>query len=128
MVTAIVTGVVGPLLGGLISLAIWQAKKNSDQIQDGLSNLHACMHEVSTKVDDLSIDVVKNYCTKDEISKHIGREEDWQDMQHLELKELRQEMNNTTTRLSHDISEMKDMQWQIRIDQLEIKKQLESED
>ena len=128
MVTTIVTGIVAPLLGGLISLAIWQAKKNSDQIQDGLSNLHSCMHEVSTKVDDLSLDVVKNYCTKDEIAKHIEREEDWHDKQHIELKELRQEMNETTGRLAHDISEMKDMQWKIRMDQLEIKRQLEEED
>lgn len=127
MITTI-SGIVAPVLGGLISIAIWQAKKNSQQVQDGLKGLHYCVHEMSRKVDDVQIDLAKNYCTREELQRHINREEDWHDQHHTEVKELRQEMNDTTTRLSHDISEMKDMQWKIRMDQLEIKKHLENED
>ena len=128
MSSAIIAGAVGPVLGGLISLAIWQAKKNSSQIQNGLKNLHDCVHEVSSKVDDISLDVAKNYCTRDELKFHIEREEDWHDQHHEEVKELRQEMKEKTSQLTHDVAEMKDMQWQIRMDQLEIKKQLEDQD
>ena len=125
MFTTIVTGVVAPVLGGLISIAIWQAKKNSQQVQDGIKGLHDCVHEVSRKVDDVQLDLAKNYCTREELQHHINREEDWHDQHHTEVKELRQEMNEKTSQLSHDVSEMKDMQWKIRMDQLEIKKQLE---
>jgi hypothetical protein len=124
MITTI-TGIIAPVLGGLISIAIWQAKKNSQQVQDGLKGLHDCVHEVSRKVDDVSLDLAKNYCTREELQYHINREEDWHDQHHTEVKELRQEMNDKTSQLSHDVAEMKDMQWKIRMDQLEIKKQLE---
>lgn len=127
MITTI-SGIVAPVLGGLISIAIWQAKKNSQYVQDGLKGLHDCVHEMSRKVDDVQIDLAKNYCTREELQRHINREEDWHDQHHTEVKELRQEMNDTTARLSHDISEMKDMQWKIRMDQLEIKKHLEDKD
>lgn len=127
MFTTIVTGIAAPFLGGIISLAIWQAKKNSQQVQDGLKGLHDCVHEMSRKVDDVQLDLAKNYCSRDELQRHIDKEEDWHDQHHTEVKELRQEMNETTGKLSHDISEMKDMQWKIRMDQLEIKKQLEKE-
>jgi hypothetical protein len=127
MITTI-TGIIAPVLGGLISIAIWQAKKNSQQVQDGLKGLHDCVHEVSRKVDDVSLDLAKNYCTKEELKYHINREEDWHDQHHTEVKELRQEMNDKTAQLSHDVAEMKDMQWKIRMDQLEIKKQLEDKD
>lgn len=127
MITTI-TGIIAPILGGLISIAIWQAKRNSQQVQDGLKGLHDCIHEMSRKVDDVQLDLAKNYCTREELQRHIDREEDWHDQHHTEVKELRQEMNEKTSQLSHDISEMKEMQWNIRMDQLEIKKRLEDKD
>lgn len=127
MITTI-TGIIAPVLGGLISIAIWQAKKNSQQVQDGLKGLHDCVHEVSRKVDDVQLDLAKNYCSRDELQRHIDKEEDWHDQHHTEVKELRQEMNEKTAQLSHNVAEMKDMQWKIRMDQLEIKKQLEDKD
>ena len=110
-----------PVLGGLISVAIWQAKRNSAQVEDGLKNLHDCVHEVSKKVDGVQLDIAKNYCTRDELRSHIEREEDWHDQHHEEVKELRKEFSEKTDKLSHDIAEMKDMQWKIRMDQLEMK-------
>jgi uncharacterized coiled-coil DUF342 family protein len=111
-----------PILGGMISLAIWQAKKNSQQVQDGLDNLHDCVHEVSRKVDDVQLDIAKNYCTRDELKAHIEREEDWHDQHHTEVRELKQEFKEKTDKLTNDVAQIKDMQWQIRMDQLGLDK------
>jgi uncharacterized coiled-coil DUF342 family protein len=121
------TALIAPILGGLISLAIWQAKKNSRQVQDGLENLHDCVHEVSRKVDDVQLDLAKNYCTRDELKAHIEREEDWHDQHHTEVRELRQEFKEKTDKLTNDVAQIKDMQWQIRMDQLGLDKRIEEE-
>lgn len=122
MTAAIITGIITPILGGLVSLAIWQAKKNSQQVQDGLTNLHDCVHEVSRKVDDVQLDIAKNYCTRDELKAHIEREEDWHDQHHTEVRELRQEFKEKTDKLSSDIAQIKDTQWKMRMDQLNLDK------
>ena len=101
--TAIIVSLATPILGGMISIAIWQAKRNSAQVTDGLKNLHSCVHEVSQKVDEVQLDIAKNYCTKEELKDHVDKEDDWHD------------------KFSKDLTEIKDTQWQIRLDQLEIK-------
>ena len=101
--TTIIFSLAAPVLGGLISVAIWQAKRNAAQVEGGIKNLHSCVHEVSLKVDEVQLDIAKNYCTKQELKDHIDKEEDWHD------------------KFSEDLNDMKEMQWQIRMDQLEIK-------
>ena len=101
--TTIIFSLAAPVLGGLISVAIWQAKRNAAQVEGGIKNLHSCVHEVSLKVDEVQLDIAKNYCTKQELKDHVDKEEDWHD------------------KFSKDLNDMKDMQWQIRMDQLEIK-------
>ena len=101
--TTIIFSLAAPVLGGLISVAIWQAKRNAAQVEGGLKNLHSCVHEVSVKVDEVQLDIAKNYCTKQELKDHVDKEEDWHD------------------KFSEDLNDMKDMQWQIRMDQLDIK-------
>ena len=101
--TTIIFSLAAPVLGGLISVAIWQAKRNAAQVEGGLKNLHSCVHEVSLKVDEVQLDIAKNYCTKQELKDHVDKEEDWHD------------------KFSEDLNDLKDMQWQIRMDQLEIK-------
>jgi len=101
--TGIIVSLAAPILGGMISIAIWQAKRNSSQVADGLKTLHNCVHEVSQKVDGVQLDIAKNYCTRQELKDHVQKEDEWHD------------------KFSADLSEMKDMQWQIRLDQLDIK-------
>ena len=122
--TTVVAAVLTPILGGIVSYIIWQSKKSSDNVSKGLSDLHSCVHEVSRKVDDVQLDIAKNYCTRDELRNHIDKEEDWHDQHHQEVKELRREFNEKTERLSHDVSEMKDMQWKMRMEQLDRKNNL----
>ena len=92
-----------------------------------MQELHSCVHKVDEKLDDVALDMARNYCTKDELKAHLDLESDWHDQHHTEVRELRQEMNEKTGKLSHDISEMKDMQWKIRMDQLEIKSRLDKD-
>ena len=122
--TALIVSLATPILGGMISLAIWQAKRNSIQVQDGLKNLHDCVHQMDTKVDEIQLDMAKNYCTKDELKYHMDEEADWHSQHHDEVKELRKEFNEKTNRLSHDVAEMKDMQWKMRMEQLDKKDKL----
>ena len=117
----VIAAVVGPVVAGMVSLIIWQSKKNTESINSGLSSLHDCVHQVERKVEDLSIEVARNCVTREELSRHVTVEEDWHDQHHTEVKELRREFNEKTEKLSHDVSEMKDMQWKMRIELLDIK-------
>jgi len=122
--TTVVAAVLTPILGGIVSYIIWQSKKSSDNVSKRLSDLHSCVHEVSRKVDDVQLDIARNYCTRDELRNHIDKEEDWHDQHHQEVKELRREFNEKTEKLSHDVAEMKDMQWKMRMEQLDKKNNL----
>lgn len=116
---ALLLSIIGPALGGLISFAIWQAKVNGERVEKGIASLHSCVHSVERKVEDMAVDLAKNYCTRDELQNHIDKEEDWHSQHHEEVKELRREFTEQTTRLSHDVSEIRDMQWKMTLDRLD---------
>lgn len=103
----LIAAIFGPLLAGSISIAIWQANRNSESIHRSLGDLHDCVHQMGDKVSLIQIDLAQNYCTKDELKEHVDKEEEWHD------------------KFSEDLNEMKDMQWKIRMDQLDIKKHME---
>ena len=103
----LITALVAPILGGVISFGIWQSKRNSMGIHESLNSLHSCVNEIDKKVDEVQIDIAKNYCAKDELKGPIEQEESWHD------------------KFSQDLTDMKDMQWKIRMDQLEIKGRLD---
>lgn len=123
----LLTALIAPILGGVISFGIWQSKRNSITLHDSMKELHSCVHRVDEKLDDVQLDLAKNYCTKDELKMHLDLESDWHNQHHEEVKELRAEMNEKTGKLAHDVAEMKDMQWKIRMDQLEIKGRLDKD-
>ena len=120
--TTVVAAILTPVLGGIVSYIIWQSKKNSESVNEGISSLHDCVHEVSRKVDGVQLDLAKNYCTRDELRDHIDKEEDWHAQHHEEVKELRKEFSDHTRKLSNDVAELKDMQWKMRLDQLDNRK------
>ena len=124
----LIAAVFGPLLAGALTLAIWQSKNNSDNITRSLDEMHSCVHKVDQKVDEFCIKAAETYVTREELRGHVEAESDWHDQHHTEVKELRAEMNEKTEKLAHDVAEMKDMQWQIRLDQLEIKSRIENDE
>jgi hypothetical protein len=120
--------IVGPLLGGTISLILWVGRRNATLISDGFKDVHSGMNRLEVKVDDLKDDVNKNYVRNDALEKHIKMEEDWHtqvaDQVHqmrIEMREDRETSRQTDEKLRNDIGEIKDAQWRLRIE-LENKK------
>jgi len=114
----ITAAIIAPMLGGVVSLILWQARKNSDGINTKIDDVHNCLHQVERKVTDISVDIAKNYVRNEDLVKHIENEEDWHHQHHNEVKELRKEFDEKTERLYNDVSQIKDTQWKIRMDQL----------
>jgi len=98
----LILAIVGPILGGAISLVVWQSKNNSERIQSSLTILHNSIEQVDGKLDDMSIDNVKNFATKTELIQHEEREEDRNEIMREEIKEIRD-----------DIKDIKESQWKI---------------
>ena len=96
----IVVAVLGPLMGGLISLVVFVNKKNGEFMSTEFNRIHERLGDINEKVDDLQINVAKNYVTNDELTAHITNEESW----HIRFGEDMAEMRNevTTTRVIVD--------------------------
>ena len=115
----IFAAILGPVLGGIISVGVWQLKKNTEQVQKGFDSLHNCVHNVERKVENLSLDVAKTYVSKKELATHIEREDDWHDQHHTEVKELRAEFNEKAEKLKNDLAQIKETQWEMKLRMLD---------
>ena len=60
----IIAAILGPTLGGMISLSMWFNKKNSDHVRDGFDRLTKTVLIIERKIDDVRLDVAKNYVFK----------------------------------------------------------------
>ena len=56
----LVLAIVGPMLGGIISISVWQSKKTQE-----------CIQEIDKKLDTLSIELVKEYISRDELEERL---------------------------------------------------------
>ena len=119
----LIAAIVGPLLGGTISLILWIGRRNATLISDGFKDVHSGMDRVERKVDDLKDDVNKNYVRNNVLEKHITMEEDWHTQVADQVQQMRVEMREdreisraTDEKLRNDIGEIKDMQWRLRLD------------
>ena len=83
MGTEIIIAIVGPIIGGSVSLLVWANKKNYELMNQGFNALNTTVNVIERKLDDLRIDVAKNYVTNDVLTAHIRGEEDW----HLKFSE-----------------------------------------
>jgi len=73
----VIAAIVGPMFGGAISLGLWLNKKNTERIEygfekygDGIERVERCLNEVR-------LDIAKNYVTNDDLLLHIKGEEEW---------------------------------------------------
>ena len=73
----IVAAIVGPLVGGALSLALWLNKKNAEHIEKGFEKVGGDIQRVEREVSDMRVDVAKNYVTNEELVAHIKGEESW---------------------------------------------------
>ena len=98
----IVAAIIGPVLGGVISLGLFLNKKNSDFISKGFDNISIHMSSIECKVDEIRLDVAKNYVTNDVLTAHIKGEEDW----HLRF-------NDDLSNIRDDISQIRENQYEL---------------
>ena len=73
----IIAAVLGPIAGGVVSLYLWQNKKNYEFINNNFSNLNTSVNVIERKIDDIRVDVAKNYVTNEDLLLHIKGEEEW---------------------------------------------------
>ena len=90
----ILVAVLGPMMGGLITLFVFVNKKNGEFQRNEFERIHSTLVAVDEKVDDLRVEVAKNYVTNDQLKDHIESEENW----HLRFgEEMAQTRNEVTT-------------------------------
>ena len=73
----LLAAILGPVMGGAISLYLWQNRKNYEFINSNFSNLNTNVNVIERKMDDLRVDVAKNYVTNEDLVRHIAGEEEW---------------------------------------------------
>lgn len=118
--------ILAPIFGGGMSLLIYFGKKNTDRIDKGFLNLTNGLQSIERTVQELSLDVVKNYVSHDEMRAHEAQESIWHQHMEGEFNGLRNEVQDYK-RIAHergekvkeDISEIKEMQWKMRLEALE---------
>ena len=73
----LVHAIIGHLVGGAISVFVWSNKRNYDTMSHGFSSLNTTVNVIERKMDDLRVDVAKNYVTNEDLLLHIKGEEEW---------------------------------------------------
>jgi len=91
----IVIAVLGPLMGGLISLVVFVNKKNGEFMSTEFNRIHSRLGDINGKVDNLQLDVAKNYVTNAELTAHITGEEAWHIRFGEEMQQTRDEVTAT---------------------------------
>lgn len=130
----VIAAIVGPLLGGVVSVILWIGNRNAKTIDAGFAKLQTTMERVDVrinsvddKVDELRQDVAENYVTNSRFEDHIDLMATLQSRAAEELSILRQDIKESkqntlanSERLRSDISEIKEMQWKTRLGILDL--------
>lgn len=93
--TELSIALIAPTLGGVISIFLWFNKRNSETTQKSFDMLYECTTKIERKVDNISLDVAKNYVTNDDLTAHIKNEEEWHDVMYDEIKDIKKDVKET---------------------------------
>ena len=91
----ILLAVLGPMMGGLISVVVFVNKKNGEFMTPEFNRIHESVTILDQKIDDLRVNVAKNYVTNDQLTDHIKSEESWHVRFSKDLQEMRSEVSGT---------------------------------
>ena len=108
----LLAAIIAPVLTGTISFSIYLNKKNNEFVREGFNKLQGTVVAIERKVDDLRLDVAKNYVTNDELTAHITGEEAWHIRFGDEMAQMRDEVTGTRVivdRMWMDFQNMKGM-------------------
>ncbi len=93
--TEITIAIVAPTLGGVLSFFLWYNKRNSETVQRSFDLLHKSNEQIERKVDEIRLDVAKNYVTNEDLLNHIKNEEEWHKVMHDEVKDIKNDVRGT---------------------------------
>ena len=89
----LLVAVLGPVVGGSITLFVWITKRNAEQLNTGLNTINTSVNVIERKIDDLRVDVAKNYVTNDDLTLHIKGEEGWHTEINNQMASIRVELS-----------------------------------
>ena len=130
----LLAAVVGPILGGIVSVVLWVGNRNAKAIDLGFNKLQTTIErvdvrieQVDDRVDDLKEEISKTYVSNARFKDHIERQSDMQARLTDEVKRLRddtkdrsEDFRSHASALRNDISEIKEMQWKTRLGLLDL--------
>ena len=90
----IIAAILGPIAGGVVSLYLWQNKRNYEFINGNFTNLNTNVNVIERKLDDIRFDVAKNYVTNEDLLLHIKGEEEWHTSIDRRMDSLGKEVTN----------------------------------
>ena len=90
----ILIAILGPVVGGSVTLFVWITRRNADQLNTGLSSINTSVNVIERKIDDLRVDVAKNYVTNEDLKNHIKGEEEWHIRFTEDLSEMKQDIRD----------------------------------
>ena len=90
----IIAAILGPIAGGAVSLYLWQNKKNYEFINSNFTNLNTSVNVIERKIDDIRVDVAKNYVTNEDLLLHIKGEEEWHTSIDRRMDSVSREVSN----------------------------------
>jgi len=91
----LVVAILGPMMGGVLSLVVFINKKNSEFMSSEFNRIHESLVSLDEKVDDLRVNVAENYVTNDQLTQHITSEESWHVRFSEEMSQTRNECTST---------------------------------
>ena len=104
----LLTAIIGPLAGGIVSIFLWQNKKNYQFINDNFRSLTTTTNVIERKIDDIRVDVAKNYVTNDDLTSHIKGEEVWHEEMNSQMREVRVELRDIRNSFDRMVLENRD--------------------
>jgi len=90
----LLAAIIGPVVGGIISLYLWQNKKNYEFINDNFRGLKTTTNVIERKIDDLRFDVAKNYVKNEDLKNHARIEEQQHEEMSSQMREVRAELRD----------------------------------
>jgi len=94
MGSEVIVALLGPMAGGIMSMVLFLNRRNSERIDRGFSTLNNNVNCIERKIDDIRVDVAKNYVTNDDLTSHIQAEETWHEEMNSQMREVRVELRD----------------------------------
>ena len=95
----ILVAILGPILGGALSLSLWLNKENTEHIEKGFERIGDNVQRVERQVSDMRVDVAKNYVTNEDLVAHIKGEETWHAAINAQVEDIRTDIRDIRNNL-----------------------------